>query len=228
ESTLDHRVLRATKNRFGSVDEIGVFRMTETGLDPVQNPSELFLGDRLNHASGSAITALLEGTRPVLIEVQALAAKAGFGTPQRVATGYDGRRLALLLAVLDKRAGLSFAQLDVFLNVVGGVRLQEPAGDLAVAAALASSIYGRALPNDGGELKQFRWVAGKPMLLHSLQAFMARADVVSVVCVLPQSHAADPPPWIFQCDVDRLMISLGGRTRQESVANGIDDLPDEA
>ena len=149
ESTLDHRVLRATKNRFGSVDEIGVFRMSETGLDPVDNPSELFLGDRYTHASGSAITALLEGTRPVLIEVQALAAKAGFGTPQRVATGYDGRRLALLLAVLDKRAGLSFASLDVFLNVVGGVRLQEPAGDLAVAAALASSVYERALPADG-------------------------------------------------------------------------------
>jgi len=142
-------VLRANKNRFGSVDEIGVFRMSETGLDPVDNPSELFLGDRHTHASGSAITALLEGTRPVLIEVQALAAKAGFGTPQRVATGYDGRRLALLLAVLDKRAGLSFASLDVFLNVVGGVRLQEPAGDLAVAAALASSVYERALPADG-------------------------------------------------------------------------------
>ena len=149
ESTLDHRVLRATKNRFGSVDEIGVFRMSETGLDPVENPSELFLGDRQSHASGNAITALLEGTRPVLIEVQALAAKAGFGTPQRVATGYDTRRLALLLAVLEKRAGLSFAVLDVFLNVVGGVRLQEPAGDLAVAAALASSVYERALPADG-------------------------------------------------------------------------------
>ena len=148
ESTLDHRVLRATKNRFGSVDEIGVFRLSETGLDPVENPSELFLGDRNTHASGSAITALLEGTRPVLIEVQALAAKAGFGTPQRVATGYDGRRLALLLAVLDKRAGLSFAALDVFLNVVGGVRLQEPGGDLAVAAALASSVYERPLPSD--------------------------------------------------------------------------------
>src|SRR5205085_5291743 len=155
ESTLDHRVLRATKNRFGSVDEIGVFRMTETGLDPVQNPSELFLGDRLNHASGSAITALLEGTRPVLIEVQALAAKAGFGTPQRVATGFDGRRLALLLAVLDKRAGASFAQLDVFINVVGGLRLTGPSGDLAVAAALGSSLYDRPLPRDGiyvGEL----------------------------------------------------------------------------
>ncbi|HEU4565586.1 MAG TPA: DNA repair protein RadA [Gemmatimonadaceae bacterium] len=146
EGSLDHRVLRATKNRFGSVDEIGVFRMTQGGLVPVENPSELFLGDRHDAASGSAVTALLEGTRPVLVEIQGLAAKAGFGTPQRVATGYDGRRLALLLAVLDKRAGLSFAQLDVFVNVVGGLRLAEPAGDLAVAVALASSVYDRPLP----------------------------------------------------------------------------------
>ncbi|HEY4955182.1 MAG TPA: DNA repair protein RadA [Gemmatimonadaceae bacterium] len=162
EGTLDHRILRAIKNRFGSVDEIGVFRMTANGLDPVANPSELFLGDRLNHASGSAVTALLEGSRPVLIEVQGLAAKSGFGTPQRVATGYDSRRLALLLAVLDKRAGLSFAQLDVFLNVVGGVRLQEPAGDLAVATALASSVHDRPVPSSsiflgevglGGEIR---------------------------------------------------------------------------
>ncbi len=148
ETTVDHRVLRATKNRFGSVDEIGVFRMTEEGLEPVANPSELFLGDRSSGASGSAVTALLEGTRPLLVEIQGLAAKAGFGTPQRVATGFDGRRLALLLAVLDKRAGLSFAQLDVFLNVVGGIRLQEPGGDLAVAAALASSVFDKPLPSD--------------------------------------------------------------------------------
>ncbi len=162
EGILDHRMLRAIKNRFGSVDEIGVFRMTGSGLDPVANPSELFLGDRLNHASGSAVTALMEGSRPMLIEIQGLAAKAGFGTPQRVATGYDNRRLALLLAVLDKRAGLSFSQLDVFLNVVGGVRLQEPAGDLAVAAALASSVYDRPIGADaiflgevglGGEIR---------------------------------------------------------------------------
>jgi DNA repair protein RadA/Sms len=148
EGTGDHRILRATKNRFGSVDEIGVFRMTEGGLVGVGNPSALFLGDREGRVSGSAITALMEGTRPVLVEVQALAAKAGFGTPQRVATGFDARRLALLLAVLDKRAGLSFAPLDVFLNVVGGLRMQEPAGDLAVAAALASSVYDQALPTD--------------------------------------------------------------------------------
>jgi DNA repair protein RadA/Sms len=146
EGSLDHRVLRATKNRFGGVDEIGVFRMTGRGLVPIENPSELFLGDRVQVASGSAVTALMEGTRPLLVEIQGLAAKAGFGTPQRVSTGFDGRRLALLLAVLDKRAGLSFAQLDVFVNVVGGVRLHEPAGDLAVAAALASSVHDRPLP----------------------------------------------------------------------------------
>ena len=163
ENTLDHRVLRATKNRFGSVDEIGVFRMTQEGLIPVDNPSALFLGDRADAtSSGSAVTALLEGSRPVLLEIQGLAVKAGFGTPQRVSTGFDSRRLALLLAVLDKRAGLSFAQLDVFLNVVGGVRAGEPATDLAVAASLASSVYDRALPRDavfvgevglGGEIR---------------------------------------------------------------------------
>lgn len=156
ENSLDHRVLRATKNRFGSVDEIGVFRMTTEGLLPVENPSALFLGDRAEAvSSGSAVTALIEGSRPLLLEIQALAAKAGYGTPQRVCAGFDARRLALLLAVLDKRAGLSFAQLDVFLNVVGGVQAGEPAADLAVAAALASSVYDRPLAREAvfiGEL----------------------------------------------------------------------------
>ncbi len=146
DGTLDHRVLRATKNRFGSVDEIGVFRMVPSGLIPVENPSALFVGDRTDVASGSAVCALMEGTRPVLVEVQALAARAGFGTPQRVASGVDSRRLALLLAVLDKRGGFSCAQLDVFCNIVGGMRVQEPAVDLAIAAAIASSIVDKPLP----------------------------------------------------------------------------------
>ncbi len=146
DGTLEHRVLRATKNRFGSVDEIGVFRMVSTGLLPVENPSALFVGDRSAVASGSAVCALMEGSRPVLVEVQALAAKAGFGMPQRVASGIDSRRLSLLLAVLDKRGGFSCAQLDVFCNVVGGMRVQEPSVDLAVVAALASSVVDRALP----------------------------------------------------------------------------------
>lgn len=146
DGTLDHRVLRATKNRFGSVDEIGVFRMVGTGLIPVENPSALFLGDRRDVASGSAVCALMEGTRPILVEVQALAARAGFGTPQRVANGIDARRLALLLAVLDKRGGFSCAQLDVFCNIVGGMRVQEPSVDLAIVAAIASSVVDKPLP----------------------------------------------------------------------------------
>jgi DNA repair protein RadA/Sms len=162
ESTLDYRVLRAVKNRFGSVDEIGVFRMTGAGLEPVADPAAAFLAGRTAGVSGSAVTALMEGTRPLLVEVQALAAKAGFGTPQRVATGLDHRRLAVLLAVLERRAALPFGQLDVFVNVTGGVRLLEPSTDLAVMAALVSSVHDRPLPADalfvgevglGGEIR---------------------------------------------------------------------------
>ena len=148
EATLDHRILRAVKNRFGSVDEIGVFEMTGAGLVPVPDPAAAFLAGRHAGVSGSAVTALLEGTRPVLVEVQALAAKSGFGTPQRVATGLDQRRLAVLLAVLERRGGLPIGALDVFVNVTGGVRLLEPSTDLAVLAALVSSVHDQPAPPD--------------------------------------------------------------------------------
>lgn len=157
----DHRVLRATKNRFGSVDEIGVFRMTARGLEPEPNPSALFLGDGAR-GSGVAVVPTIEGTRPLLVEVQALAARTPYGSPQRVSTGFDPRRLALLLAVLERRAGLRFGQLDVFLNVVGGLRIVETGADAAVVAALASSVVDRPLSDDavfvgevglGGELR---------------------------------------------------------------------------
>jgi len=148
EGSLDHRILRATKNRFGGVDEIGVFEMTSAGLIPVANPSAAFLAARHAGISGSAVTALMEGTRPMLVEIQALASRAGFGTPQRVSAGLDHRRLAVLLAVLERRASLPFGDLDVFVNVVGGVRLSEPSSDLAVVAALISSVRDRALPAD--------------------------------------------------------------------------------
>jgi DNA repair protein RadA/Sms len=160
--SLDHRVLRATKNRFGGVDEIGVFQMTIEGLVPVANPSALFLGERGESRSGSAVVSTMEGTRPLLVEVQALAAKTAYGAPQRVTTGFDHKRLSLLLAVLERRAGIPFGQLDVFLNVVGGLRIVETAGDAAVAAALASSVFDRPIPSDcvivgelglGGELR---------------------------------------------------------------------------
>ncbi len=162
ESSLDYRLLRATKNRFGPVDELGVFSMTQAGLVPVPNPSALFLAARAANVSGSAVTALMEGTRPVLVEVQALAARAGYGTPQRVATGLDPKRLAVLLAVLERRAGVSFGELDVFVQATAGVRLVEPGADLAIAAALLSSLKDRPVPADafflgevglGGEIR---------------------------------------------------------------------------
>ena len=162
EATLDYRLLRTTKNRFGSVDELGVFSMSENGLIAVPNPSAVFLAARASGSSGSAVTALMEGTRPVLVEVQALAAKSGYGTPQRIATGLDPRRLAVLLAVLERRADTSFANLDVFVQVTAGVRLNEPGGDLAIAAALISSVHNRPAPADvlflgeiglGGEIR---------------------------------------------------------------------------
>jgi DNA repair protein RadA/Sms len=146
EASLDYRLLRATKNRFGSVDELGVFQMTEGGLVAVSNPSAVFLAARAEGTAGSAVTALMEGTRPVLVEVQALAAPSGYGTPQRVATGLDPKRLAVILAVLERRAGASFAARDVFVQVTAGVRLNEPGADLAVAAALLSSMHDRPTP----------------------------------------------------------------------------------
>jgi len=142
------RILRAHKNRFGPTDEIGVFEMCETGLEEVENPSAMFLDGRGEAASGAAVFAGLEGTRPLLTEIQALVAPAAFGTPRRAVVGWDSGRLAMVLAVLEARCGVSFGGKDVYLNVAGGLKINEPAADLAVAAALASSVFDIALPAD--------------------------------------------------------------------------------
>ena len=142
------RILRAVKNRFGATDEIGVFEMAGQGLREVANPSELFLGDRDSTTPGSAVFAGIEGTRPLLVEIQALVAPSTLGTPRRAVVGWDASRLAMLLAVLDARCGVSFGQNDVYLNVAGGLKITEPAADLAAAAALLSSISGVALPQN--------------------------------------------------------------------------------
>ena len=141
-----YRILRAVKNRFGATDEIAVFEMASEGLREVPNPSELFLGDRDASSPGSAVFAGIEGTRPLLVEIQALVAPSGLGTPRRAVVGWDSNRLAMLLAVLEARAGVSFAGHDVYLNVAGGLRIAEPAADLAAAAALLSSLSGVAVP----------------------------------------------------------------------------------
>lgn len=143
-----YRILRTVKNRFGASGELGLFEMREDGLREVANPSELFLSERQYGQSGSAIVCAIEGTRPILVEIQALVSPASYGTPQRTATGFDPRRLQMLLAVLEKREGLRLSQQDVFLNVAGGVRLEEPAVDLGVAVAVASSF--RDVPADSG------------------------------------------------------------------------------
>jgi len=142
------RILRGHKNRFGPTDEIGVFEMRETGLAEVPNPSALFLDGRGEASTGAAVFAGLEGSRPVLTEIQALVAPAAFGTPRRAVVGWDSGRLAMVLAVLEARCGVSFAGKDVYLNVAGGLRINEPAADLAVAAAIASSAFDMPLPSD--------------------------------------------------------------------------------
>ena len=140
------RILRGVKNRFGPTDEIGVFEMTEGGLVEVANPSALFLSDRQDDVSGACVFAGIEGTRPVLVEIQALVAPSPFGTPRRAVVGWDSNRLAMVTAVLEARCGVSLAGNDVFLNVAGGLRVSEPAADLAVAAALVSSLSGVPVP----------------------------------------------------------------------------------
>ncbi len=148
DSAHQFRVLRAVKNRFGATDEIGVFEMSSLGLREVANPSELFLGDRDGRAPGSAVFAGMEGSRPILVEIQALVAPSSLGTPRRAVVGWDSSRLAMILAVLEAHCGIRLGQHDVYLNVAGGMRIQEPAADLAVAAALISSLSGFPLPSD--------------------------------------------------------------------------------
>jgi len=157
------RTLRAAKNRFGSTQEVGVFSMTGSGLDGVDNPSELFLAERRPGVPGSCIVPLLEGTRPMLLEVQALVAPAGYGTARRTCLGIDDVRVALLLAVLDRRAGIDLLPCDLYVNVTGGVRVAEPGADLGVALAIASSRLDLPLPDDaaacgeiglGGEVRR--------------------------------------------------------------------------
>ncbi|HSB37145.1 MAG TPA: DNA repair protein RadA, partial [Thermoanaerobaculia bacterium] len=141
-----HRVVRALKNRFGPVHELGVFEMTGAGLVEVANPSSLYLGSGAGARPGSVVLAGVEGTRPLLLEVQALTVEVKYGTPRRTAIGFDGTRLALLLAVLERHGGLKLGAHDVFLNVAGGAESAEPAADLAVAAAVAGSFRARAVP----------------------------------------------------------------------------------
>lgn len=148
DRNYNYRILRTAKNRFGSTDELGIYEMGQKGLRPVSNPSELLLSQSDEIYSGSAVAATLEGQRPMLIEIQTLVSTAVYGTPQRSATGFDLRRLHMILAVLEKRSGFFYGQKDVFLNIAGGLKIADPALDLAIIASLISSLQNSALPKD--------------------------------------------------------------------------------
>lgn len=186
-----HRVVRALKNRFGPAHELGVFEMTGEGLVEVASPSALYLGERAGTRPGSAVLAAVEGTRPVLLEVQALTVEARFGAPRRTAIGFDPTRLALLLAVLERHAGLPFSAHDVFLNVAGGGSSEEPAADLAVVAAAAGSRRDKALApgtvvfGEVGLLGEVRPVTDAPLRLKEALAMGFRSAVV------PAGNAAE-------------------------------------
>lgn len=190
-----YRLLRSVKNRFGSTDEVGVFEMVETGLQEVSNPSEAFLAERLPNAAGSAIAITMEGTRPLLVEVQALASTTSFPQPRRTANGIDFNRLLLLTAVLSKRVGFRISDQDVFVNVVGGLRISEPAADLAVAVAIASSIKNTpvaadlAVVGEVGLSGELRSVSQLPRRLNEA------AKLGFTRCVVPKSrHKSITPP----------------------------------
>jgi len=142
------RILRSQKNRFGSTNEIGVFEMTSNGLMEIENPSEIFLSERAKDTSGSVVVSVMEGTRPFLVEIQGLVSRASFGVVRQKAQGFDSNRLALLIAVLEKRLGLNLQDKDVFLNVVGGVKVMDPSADLAVVVAIASALLDKCVPCD--------------------------------------------------------------------------------
>ncbi len=188
-----YRVLRAVKNRFGSTNEIGVFEMAEGGLVEVKNPSGFFLAERPENAPGSVVVSSLEGTRPVLLELQALVAPAPVGTPRRTVLGADYNRVCLLLAVLEKRAGVPLGSQDVFVNVAGGGRVTEPAADLGIVVAAASSYMDRPVPSDVlvvgevGLTGEVRAVAGLELRLREAAALGFRRAIV------PQSNILEPP-----------------------------------
>ena len=182
---MSFRILRAVKNRYGSTNEIGVFDMGENGLTQVENPSEAMLAGRPHHVSGTCVTCVMEGSRPLLAEIQGLATSTGFGNPRRMATGFDYNRMNLLLAVLEKRGGYFFSNLDAYINIVGGLRLDEPASDLAVALALLSSLKDTPIREDTiafGEIG----LAGELRAVSQAQARISEAARLGFSrCILP-------------------------------------------
>lgn len=182
---MTYRILRAVKNRYGSTNEIGVFDMGDNGLHQVDNPSLAMLAGRPINVSGTCVTCVIEGSRPILAEIQGLASTSGFGNPRRMSTGFDYNRMSLLLAVLEKRAGYYFSNLDAYINVVGGLRLDEPAADLAVAMALVSSLKDTPIRDDAIVIGEVG-LAGEIRSVSRVESRISEAERLGFHrCVLP-------------------------------------------
>ena len=182
------RILRSVKNRFGSTNEIGVFEMNENGLNEVANPSSVFLSERPADAPGSVVTASMEGTRPILVELQALASSTNLGTPRRTILGIDQNRVALLVAVMEKKLGMHLMGHDIFINVVGGVKINEPAVDMGIVSAVASSFLDRSIQNETlimGEVG----LTGEVRAVSHIETRVAEAKKMGFTrCIIPKSN----------------------------------------
>ena len=221
ERHQSHRILRALKNRFGPTDELAVFEMVETGMREVANPSRLFLSATRQEVPGSAVLAAVEGSRPLLVEIQALVGENSPASPRRTTLGVDSGRVAMILAVLQRRAGLDLAQRDVFVNVAGGLEVDEPAADLAVAAAIASSLTGRAIPErrlvfgEIGLTGEIRPVGRSSLRLREAAKLGYREAVVPA-----ETESVDGLTLKPASTIERALEQLLGRARPASLRSG--------
>lgn len=214
QRNMSYRILRAVKNRFGSTNEIGVFEMVENGLAEVENPSMMLLSGRPTDVSGCCVACVMEGSRPIMAEVQALVSKSGFSSPRRMATGFDYNRLYLIIAVMEKRLGFFFGNLDVYINIVGGLKLDEPAADLSIALALYSSLTDKVVSDKiiafgeiglGGELRN---------ISHVTQRIAEAERMGFEKCILPKQS-------LKGVDTSKYNIKLGGVTSIQNAFNEI-------
>jgi DNA repair protein RadA/Sms len=218
------RILRSVKNRFGPTDEIGVFEMTGQGLSEVTNPSALFLAGRDSSAPGAAVFAGIEGTRPVLVEVQALVAPTSLGTPRRAVVGWDPARLSMVIAVLEAHGGLRLGQHDVYLSVAGGLRVSEPAADLAAAAALVSSLTGAVLPSDTVYFGEVALSGAVRPVVHSALRIKEAAKLGFAKAIAPPAQQGEVPalPTQTHQHISALVAEIAALGAQNRKAAGRD------
>jgi len=212
-----HRVVRAVKNRFGAVSELGVFEMTSTGLRPVPNPSKLFLAERPSNAPGSAVLCSVEGSRPILVEVQALVSSSNYGSARRMASGIDQQRLSLLLAVLEKRVGLNLMGEDVFVNIAGGMTVDEPASDLGILAAIASSVRNRVISSTTAMFGEVGLAGEVRGITQASLRVREAAQMGFTRCVMPDANI-DPSDRAFAKECELVGVRTVGEALDELLA----------